>query len=252
MTVRVLDLGVDNDFAGLTDEVRNALQEFKIRRGSGAIHLEDALTTAEVHDALLAGVAVAEQEVAAGAQLLLSGDIGTGNTTSAAALIAATLGLPARRVVGRGTGVDDATLLHKVDIIDQALARTGSRASDPVETLAALGSADLAATAGYFVGAARLGIPVLLDGLMSSACALLADCLAPGAAEWFWAGHRSTEPGQRHALEALALTPLLDLEMRLGEGFGAVAAVPLLRGALSVLAHTASATHLFASADRPS
>ncbi|PUA80468.1 nicotinate-nucleotide--dimethylbenzimidazole phosphoribosyltransferase [Nocardioides currus] len=244
VAVRVLDLGVDEDFADLPDDVRSALTAHKVRRGSGAIHLEDALTADETHAALEAGAAVAHEEIAAGAQLLISGDMGIGNTTPAAALVAAGLGVPASEVVGRGTGIDDAALLHKTTVIDAALVRAGARTDDPVETLAALGSADLAASTGFLLTAAREGVPVLLDGLMSVACALTADRIAPGAAQWFAAGHRSTEPAQSLALSKLGLEPLLDLGLRLGEGSGAVAAVPVVRSATALLRDVALLSEL--------
>lgn len=233
--VRVLDLGVDEDFADLPEQVRTPLQAHKVRRGSGSIHLEDALTSEETGVALTAGAIVARQEISAGADLLISGDMGIGNTTPAAALVAATLGLPAREVVGRGTGVDDLTLAHKTAVVDTALARVAGRVRDPVQALTALGSADLAATTGYLLEAARAGVPVLLDGLISVACALTADRIDPGAATWYAAGHRSTEPAQSRALAELGLEPLLDLDLRLGEGSGAVAAVPLVRSAAALL-----------------
>lgn len=232
--VRVLDLGVDADLDGLPAEVG----AHKVRRGSGAIHLEDALTAEETQRALAVGRGVAEQEVAAGAQLLLSGDMGIGNTTPAAALVAAGLGLgpgDVAGVAGRGTGVDDAGLARKREVLGAALERVGDRATDPVDTLTALGSADLAATVGYLLGATQAGVPVLLDGLMSVACALTAERIAPGTAGWCVAGHRSPEPAQSLALERLGLEPLLDLGMRLGEGSGAVTAVPLLRSAVALL-----------------
>lgn len=240
VSVRVLDLGVDDDLAGVPADVSAR----KVRRGSGAIHLEDALTPDQTREALAAGRAVADEEIAAGAQLLLSGDMGIGNTTPAAALVAAGLGLPASEVTGRGTGVDDETLLHKQRVVQQALDRAGERCQDPVETLTALGSADLAATTGYLVRAAERGVPVLLDGLMSVACALTAERLAPGAAAWFAAGHRSTEPAQSLALDKLGLVPVLDLGLRLGEGSGAVAAVPVLRSAVAVLRDVALLSEL--------
>lgn len=224
VAVRVLDVGVDDHFADLPVEVRESLTAYKIRRGSGAIHLEDALDPQETTAALNAGAAIAREEIAAGAQLLISGDMGIGNTTPAAALIAAGLDLTGADVVGRGTGIDDAALHHKAEVVDAALVRTGARVDDPVETLTALGSADLAATTGYLITAARQGVPVLLDGLVSVACALTADRIAPGAAAWYAAGHRSTELAQSLALDKLGLEPLLDLDMRLGEGSGAVAA----------------------------
>lgn len=233
--VRVLDLCVDDDLDGAPADV----QQFKVRRSTGAIHLTDALTDAEFDAAYAAGRTVAAEEIAAGAQLLISGDMGIGNTTPAAAMIAVALGVPASDVTGRGTGIDDAALQHKIGVIQTAIDRVGARAQDPLETLKALSSADLAATTGYMVAAAEAGVPVLLDGLMSVACALTAERIAPGARAWFMAGHRSTEPGQSMALDALGLTPLVDLGMRLGEGSGAVAAVPVLRSAVALLREVA-------------
>lgn len=244
--VRVLDLGVDDDLADLPEDVRAALRAWKVRRGSGAIHLEDALTADETARAMAAGRAVALEEVAAGARLLLTGDMGIGNTTPAAALVAAGLGLPADDVVGRGTGVDDAGLERKRVVVAAALQRAGDRVLDPVDTVTALGSADLAATTGFLVAAAEAGVPVLLDGLMSVACALTADRIAPRAAAWFTAGHRSTEPAQSLALDQLGLEPLLDLGLRLGEGSGAVAAVPVVRSAAALLRDVALLSELMA------
>jgi nicotinate-nucleotide--dimethylbenzimidazole phosphoribosyltransferase len=153
-------------------------------------------------------------------------------------LIAAGLGLPAQEVTGRGTGIDGQALVHKRSLIEAALRRTSDR-TDPVDLLAALGSADIAAGVGFLLGAARNGVPVLLDGVVSLAAALIAELIAPGAVAWFAAGHRSTEPAQSLALDKLGLVPLLDLGMRLGEGSGAVAAVPLVRSASLLLAEMA-------------
>ena len=244
VSVRVLDLGVDEDFGDLDEKVRAALTAYKIRRGSGAIHLEDALTLDETHAALAAGAAIAREEIAAGAQLLISGDMGIGNTTPAAAMIAAGLGLPGSEVTGRGTGINDEALRHKTSVIDAALARTGARTEDPFHTLAALGSADLAASTGFLLAAAQEGVPALLDGLMSVACALTADRIEPGAAGWYAAGHRSTEPAQSLALDKMGLEPILDLGLRLGEGSGAVAAVPTVRSAVAILRDVALLSEL--------
>lgn len=231
VTVSVLDVAVDADLADLPAEVTAR----KVRRGSGAIHLADALTRAEAEQALALGAALAAEHAEDGAQLLMTGDLGIGNTTVAAALVAGSLGLPADEVTGRGTGVDDAGWTRKRDVVAAALARAEGRTDDPVELLTALGSADLAATVGFQAEASRRGVPVLLDGLMSLACAVVAQAYAPGAAAWWLAGHRSTEPAQEHALKALGLEPLLDLGMRLGEGSGAVAAVPVLRSGIALL-----------------
>lgn len=235
--VRCLDLAVDADLAADT-AMPAEVTSVKVCRGSGPIHLTDALTPGQVEQALEVGRVVARQEVAAGAQLLIPGDLGIGNTTPAAALVAALLDVPAAEVVGRGSGVDDATVAHKIDVVQSALDRAGARAPDDADALTMLtrlGGADLAATVGFLAEAAAARAPVLLDGVVAAACALVAERLAPGAAAWFAAGHRSPEPAQQRALDALGLGPLLDLGMRLGEGSGAVAAVPLLRGAARLL-----------------
>ena len=243
VAVTVLDVAVDADLADLPAEVTAR----KVRRGSGAIHLTDALTREEAQRSLALGAEVARELVDDGAQLLMTGDLGIGNTTPAAALVAAVLGLPADEVTGRGTGIDDDGWTRKRDVVARALARVEGRTGDPVEVLTALGSADLAAATGFLVEAARLGTPVLLDGLMSLACALVAEAVAPGAREWWVAGHRSTEPAQAHALKSLGLEPLLDLGMRLGEGSGAVTALPVLRSGIAVLRDVALLSEILAS-----
>ncbi len=241
VAVRVLDVAVDVplDTEEYVAGLDPAVTARRVRRGSRPVHLEDALTVEECAAALDLGRALVAEELAAGGRLLLTGDLGIGNTTVAAALVAASLGLPADEVVGRGTGVDADGLARKSAVVEGALRRTRDRHDDPLACLAALGSADLAATTGFLVGAAVRGVPVLLDGLMPVACALLAERIAPGASAWYAAGHRSTEPAQSLALEKLGLEPLLDLRLRLGEGSGAVAAVPLVRSAAALLRDTA-------------
>ncbi|HET8969910.1 MAG TPA: nicotinate-nucleotide--dimethylbenzimidazole phosphoribosyltransferase, partial [Candidatus Nanopelagicales bacterium] len=165
VSVRVLDLGVDADLGRLPA----AVSAYKIRRSSGAIDVEDALSADDTRRALTAGADIAAEEIAAGTDLLILGDMGIGNTTSAAALIAATWGVPAGEVTGRGTGIDDTALLAKTALIQTALDRAGARAADPVTRLTALGSADLAAGVGFLIAAARSGVPVLLDGVIALA-----------------------------------------------------------------------------------
>jgi nicotinate-nucleotide--dimethylbenzimidazole phosphoribosyltransferase len=167
--------------------------------------------------------------------LLIIGDMGIGNTTPAAALVGATLGVPAEEVAGRGTGVDDDQLRHKTRVIAAALERVSERAADPYDRLAALGSADIAAGVGFLRAAARRGVPVLLDGIVSIAEAAVAEDLEPGVVAWCAAGHRSTEPAQQLALDKLGLDPVLDLGLRLGEGTGALTALPVLRSAVLML-----------------
>ncbi|GAB3568291.1 nicotinate-nucleotide--dimethylbenzimidazole phosphoribosyltransferase [Amycolatopsis endophytica] len=230
--VRVLDIAVDADLSDVPDAVR----AHKIRRGSGSIDVEDALEPGEARLAFDVGRTVADAEIAEGADLLVPGDMGIGNTTVAAALVAAALGVPAEEVVGAGTGVDEAGRARKVEAVRAGLARAGSRVSDPFELLTALGSACAAATAGFLVQGAVRGVPVLLDGVFSGAAALVAAEIAPDAPRWWLAGHRSTEPSQAFALKALGLAPILDLGLRLGEGSGAVQAIPALRAARAVIA----------------
>jgi len=231
VAMQVLDLGVDADLGHLPSEVRR----HHLRRSSGSIDREDALTPDEVRTALAAGEAIAADEIAAGADLLVLGDLGIGNTTPAAALVAATFGVGAEEVTGRGTGVGDAALAHKKQVVAAALARTADRVADPVQRLAALGSADLAAGVGFLVAAARAGVPVLLDGLVTVAELAVAEDLEPGVVAWCAAGHRSTEPAQQLALDKLGLVPLLDVGLRLGEGTGALTALPVLRSAVLLL-----------------
>lgn len=240
VSVAIYDLGVAIDFPELPAEI----SRFKVRRSSGAIQVTDALSRAETEQALAAGDTIAAEQIADGAQLLIAGDLGIGNTTIAAALIAASLGVPAAAVVGRGTGIDEATLTHKTALIEAALARAGERVADPVERLAALGAADFAAAVGFISGAARRGVPVLLDGAIAVAEALVAEDYAPGTKAWLQAGHRSTEPGQSLGLDQLGLRPLLDLGLRLGEGSGAVVAVPVVRAAVAALTGIASLADL--------
>lgn len=238
--VRLHDISVAVDFPDLPEIGRH-----KVRQSSEAIHLADALTIAETEQALAAGDEIAAAEIADGAQLLIAGDLGIGNTTIAATLIAATLGVPAAAVAGRGTGIDEQALKHKIAIIDAALARTGAeRLADPVQRLAAVGAADFAAAVGFISGAARRGVPVLVDGVIAAAEALVAQDYAPGTKAWLQAGHRSTEPGQALALDQLGLSPLVDFKMRLGEGSGAVMAVPVLRSAIAALTGIAQLSEL--------
>lgn len=235
-TVRVVDVAVDADGTGLPEQV----VAHKVRRGSGSVDREDALTQDEVEQAIAAGRAVADEEVDGGADLLVAGDMGIGNTTPASVLIAALTGAEPVAVVGRGTGIDDQGWMRKAVAIRDALRRARPVAADPVALLRVAGGADLAAMAGFLAQAAVRRTPVVLDGLVVGAAALVAEELAPGAVKWWVAGHRSVEPAHRLVLEQLDLTPLVELGMRLGEGSGAVAALPLVAMAARVLAEMAT------------
>lgn len=211
----------------------------KVRHGSDDLAVGPALTPADVDSALVVGVDVASRLVSSGARCLLTGEMGIGNTTPAAAVIAAFTGCEPDACVGRGTGIDDAMLERKRVVVSGALARLGVNAS-PVRVLAEVGGLEIAALAGYIAGGARAGVPVLLDGVITLAAACAAETMWPGTMQSCVASHRSVEPGASIALSHLGLTPLLDLGMRLGEGSGAAAAYPLLVSAARVLGEMAT------------
>ncbi|MET7770305.1 nicotinate-nucleotide--dimethylbenzimidazole phosphoribosyltransferase [Nocardia sp. NPDC005366] len=228
-TVRVVDIAVDAD----SDDV---VSKYKVRRGSGSIDREDALTLDEVEAAIASGRSIADEEIDTGADLLIAGDMGIGNTTPATVLIATLTDTEPVRAVGRGTGVDDAGWSRKVAAIRDAMRRARPVAKDPIELLRVAAGADFAAMAGFLAQAATRRTPVILDGVVVTAAALVAEDLAAGARDWWLAGHRSTEPAHTLALARLRLEPLIDLGMRLGEGSGALTALPVLRAAVATLA----------------
>jgi nicotinate-nucleotide--dimethylbenzimidazole phosphoribosyltransferase len=233
-TVRVADLAVD------ADALSEQIGAHKVRRGSGDITVEDALSAEETVTAIEAGQRIADEEVDAGADLLIAGDMGIGNTTAAAVLVAALTDAEPVVVVGCGTGIDDAGWARKTAAVRDALFRARPVLSDPAGLLRCCGGADLAAMAGFCAQAAVRRTPLLLDGLAVTAAALVAERLAPGARQWWQAGHRSAEPAHGLALAALELEPILDLRMRLGEGTGAAVALGVLRAAVAALSSMAT------------
>ena len=243
-TVRVVDLAVE------ADPWSDQIGAHKVRRGSGNIAVEDALSEQQTLEAIDAGRQIADQEVDAGADLLIAGDLGIGNTTAATALVAALTNVEPVAAVGYGTGIDDAGWARKTAAVRDAMFRAGPVLTEPVATLQCCGGADLAALAGFLAQAAMRRTPVLLDGIAVTAAALVAEQLAPGARLWWQAGHLSTEPAHAFALAQLGLEPIVDLRMRLGEGSGAAVALPVLRAAVATLSSMAT----FADAhvtDRP-
>jgi len=224
--VRAVDIAVDRD---------GPAGPYRVRRSSGNIAAEDALSAEEVTRAVEIGRRIADEEVDAGADLLIAGDMGIGNTTAATTLVAAVTGTEPVAAVGRGTGIDDATWSRKTAAVRDALYRSRAVHSDPMGLLAACGGADLAAIAGFCSQAAVRRTPLLLDGLVVTAAALIAEQLAPGARSWWQAGHRSPEPAHTLALAHLRLEPIVDLGLRLGEGTGAAMALPVVRAAVAAL-----------------
>ncbi|MDX6257291.1 MAG: nicotinate-nucleotide--dimethylbenzimidazole phosphoribosyltransferase [Frankiales bacterium] len=235
-TVRVLDLAVATDLLGAPAET----MKHKVRAGSGRIDREDALSRRETETAIAAGRAIADEEIDAGADLLIAGDMGIGNTTPATVLVALLTGAEPHTLVGRGTGIDDAAWIRKTRAVRDAVRRGRSHLEQPARLVGVVGGADFAAMAGFLARAAERRTPVVLDGVVSAAAALVADRLTPGARAWWVAGHRSTEPAHTAALAELGLLPLLDLGLRLGEGTGALLALPLLQSAAATLAEMAT------------
>ncbi len=232
-TVRLIDVAVDR-------ETPTAAATYKVRRSSGNIAAGEALSHDEAVAAVEVGRRVADEEVDAGADLLIAGDMGIGNTTAATVLVAAITDTEPVIAVGRGTGIDDAAWSRKTAVVRDALYRSRTVRSDPVALLAACGGADLAAMAGFCAQAALRRTPLLLDGLVVTAAALVAEQMAPAARLWWRAGHRSPEPAHGLALTRLGLDPIVDLGLRLGEGTGAAVALPIVRAAVAVLASMAT------------
>jgi nicotinate-nucleotide--dimethylbenzimidazole phosphoribosyltransferase len=232
--VVVVDVGV----AAPLDDAPG-LWRHRVRAGTRDLSQETAMTLLEARAALGVGVTVASRLVAGGHRCLVTGDMGIANTTASAALISAFTGADPAEVTGRGTGVDDATLERKVRVVRAALDRHSEavvhRAEEPVAVLAALGGLEHAAIAGFVIGAAALRVPVILDGVIAGAAALVARAIAPEVTAACLAGHRSAEPGHAVALEALGLRPLVELDLRLGEGTGAVLALPIVTAAVAAL-----------------
>jgi nicotinate-nucleotide--dimethylbenzimidazole phosphoribosyltransferase len=233
--VCVIDVGVNADLPAATGLIPR-----KIRYGTADLALGPAMTRDEAITAIEVGIETARDLVAAGNKCLLTGDMGIANTTASAALIAVFTGADPEEVTGRGTGIDDPTWQRKVGVVRRALERNLPDPADPLGVLAAVGGLEHAALTGFILGGAALRVPVVLDGVIACAAALAARALAPDVLGALLAGHLSTEPGARRALDALGLRPLLDLGLRLGEGSGAALALPVVAAAARVLRDVAT------------
>jgi nicotinate-nucleotide--dimethylbenzimidazole phosphoribosyltransferase len=233
--VCVVDVGVAADLPSAP-----GLLPRKIRPGTADMTAGPAMSREQAERAVEVGIETARDLVAAGNRCLLTGDMGIANTTASAALIAVFTGADPEQVTGRGTGIDDETWQRKVGVVRRALARHVPDPADPLAVLAAVGGLEHAALAGFMLGGAALRVPVVLDGVIACAAALAARALAPDVTASLIAGHLSSEPGARRALDALGLRPLLDLELRLGEGSGATLALPVIAAAARVLREVAT------------
>jgi nicotinate-nucleotide--dimethylbenzimidazole phosphoribosyltransferase len=227
--VRVVDIGVAAELPALP-----GLIVHKVRPGTANMAHGPAMTRQEAQRCLEIGIALARQCHEDGVSVVATGDMGIGNTTPSSALVALFTGAAVEQVTGYGTGIDDAMRRHKAAVIERALQRHAPRADDPLGALAAVGGLEIGGIAGLILGCARYRLPVLIDGLIATAGALVAAALQPHVKDYMIAAHTSVEIGQQVAWRFLGQTPLLDLHMRLGEGTGAVLAMPLLEAAIRV------------------
>jgi nicotinate-nucleotide--dimethylbenzimidazole phosphoribosyltransferase len=227
--------------AGVLERVDHpAVRSLRLGAGTASAVAGPAMSRAAAEAGIAAGIALAEELLADGTEIVGLGEMGIGNTTAASALAAALLPADPELVCGRGTGIDDETLARKVKVVRKALAANEEALGEPLATLAALGGFEQTVLVGVALGVAAGGALVLLDGFVASAAALAAARLAPSARDRMIAAHRSPEPGHRAILEALGVRPLLELELRLGEGTGAALALPLINGALALMAEMAT------------
>ncbi|HYL72514.1 MAG TPA: nicotinate-nucleotide--dimethylbenzimidazole phosphoribosyltransferase, partial [Candidatus Dormibacteraeota bacterium] len=207
----------------------------KVAPGTANMAHGPAMTRAQALQAIGVGVDLVEAESALGVDVICLGEMGIGNTTAASAIVAGLTGSAVADVTGRGTGIDDATWQHKVEVIEQALRVNQPDRDDAVDVLARVGGLEIAALVGVIVGSAARRLPIVVDGFITAAAALVAAGLCPNARSYLIAAHRSVERGHAVALEHLELEPLLTLDMRLGEGTGAALALPILDAALALL-----------------
>lgn len=232
LDILLTDVGIAGDLSALPTSPLVALRRRRVRAGTGDLSREPAMTRTEAEAAMAVGADATLSAISAGSDAIAVGEIGIGNTTAAAAVISVLTGIAPALVVGRGTGLGNAAKARKTELIEQALALHEPEPNDPLGVLAALGGLEIAALAGCMLEAARQGLPVILDGVVTNAAALLAAQMEPHVRGYLLAAHESPEPGARVALTHLRLTPLLALEMRLGEGTGACLGVALLRTAV--------------------
>ncbi len=228
--VRVVDMGVNHDFEGLV-----GLIDRKIGMGTGNIATGPAMSRVQALAALQSGIELAAEGKADGVDLLGTGDMGIANTTPSSAIVAAITGLTPLQVTHRGTGIDDKALGRKVQVISQALEVNQPDPTDPLDVLSKVGGFEIAGIAGLVLGCAAEGLPVVIDGFISTAGALIASELHPQVRDYIFAAHQSVEIGHRHMLQRIGHQPLLDLNLRLGEGTGAALAMTLIEASLQVL-----------------
>ena len=227
----------------VSDSVSRVVRNERVKSGTHDIRSDAAMTREEVLAAMNVGAQTAERLIAGGSRSLSTGEVGIGNTTPSAALIAHFTKAGAQEVTGRGSGIDDATYARKVEIVQQLIKKTKTT-KDPIEMLAQIGGLEIAALTGYILRATSLQIPVALDGVITLAAATVAEALKPSTTQFLIAAHCSFEQGSKIALKHLDLNPLLDLDLRLGEGTGALLSIPIIRSACQALSRMARISDL--------
>jgi len=230
--VQIINVGA------IADSKSPLVRNERVASGTADIRTSDAMSDAVVRAALEVGAQTAERLIAGGSRCLVTGEVGIANTTPSAALIAHFTQTTAEQVTGRGSGIDDQSYARKVEIIANLIEKTKNE-KDPIETLAQIGGIEIAALVGYVLRAASLQIPVVLDGVITLAAATVAQAINPAVTQFLIAGHCSSEPGSRIAIKHLQLQPILDLELRLGEGTGALLSVPIIRSACQAFSRMA-------------
>ncbi len=233
--VRVVDIGVNFDF-----EAAPGLIHKKVMPGTKNLLAESAMSPAQAEQALQVGIELAREAAQQGIGLIGTGEMGIGNTTASSAITAVLTGRPVSEVTGRGTGIDDASHAHKIEVIQRALVLHRLDQADAMQVLTKVGGLEIAGLAGLMLGAAAARIPVVLDGFIAGAAALIAVGLQPRCKDYLIASHRSVERGHQAILEHLGLKPLFDLDLRLGEGTGACLGMSLVFAAIKVLTEMAT------------
>ena len=231
----VVDMGVNHDFPDIPGLIKR-----KVGPGSGNMALGPAMSEAEALQAILVGAELAAEASEAGYHLLGTGEMGIANTTPATALYALLLDVPIESIIGRGTGIDDERLQHKIAVIRRAVEVNAVRCTNAFTTLAALGGYEIAAITGFILGAASCRIPVVVDGFISSAGAVAALKLCPAVDDYLFFSHLSNEQGHRAVMQKLGARPILDLDLRLGEGTGAALAMQLIEGSVKIYSEMAT------------
>lgn len=228
--VRVVDVGVDHDFGTTAGMVHR-----KVARGTKNFAKGAAMTREEAISALRVGIELADACKTEGVALVGTGEMGIGNTTPSSAIVAAISGISVRELTGRGTGINDAALENKIRVIEQGLTLNKPDPKDPLDVLAKVGGLEIAAIAGLVLGCAANSIPVVIDGFISTAGALIASELHANVRDYIFAAHQSVEIGHRFMLERMGVRPILDLDFRLGEGTGAALAMGLIDAGVKII-----------------